>query len=217
MKTITNNKRRVKHSLKHRAQRNHKTHKNKHTKTQLKQHKTHRGGSFRRAEHDAQFNQTDISITSQNIDDFIKAYAYTNSIESHNNVLCTSIAFNDINDTTLINNSINIITTQFNVLETLVIVGCKITVLPESIGNLTALTTLNVNDCPGLTSIPESIGQLSALTTLYVNDCPGLTSIPESIGNLTQLKTLSLDNCTNLTVLPESIGNLTALTTLDFR
>ena len=45
MKTITNNKRRVKHSLKHRAQRNHKTHKNKHTKTQLKQHKTHRGGA----------------------------------------------------------------------------------------------------------------------------------------------------------------------------
>ena len=45
MKTNTNIKRRVKHSIKHRAQRKYKTHKNKHTKTQLKQYKTHRGGA----------------------------------------------------------------------------------------------------------------------------------------------------------------------------
>ena len=45
MKTITNIKRGVKHSIKHRAQRKYKTHKNKHTKTHLKQYKTHKGGA----------------------------------------------------------------------------------------------------------------------------------------------------------------------------
>ena len=45
MKTNTNIKRRVKNSIKHSAQRKHKTHKNKHTKTQLKQYKTHKGGA----------------------------------------------------------------------------------------------------------------------------------------------------------------------------
>jgi len=45
MKTITNIKRRAKNSIKQRKQRKYKTHKNKHTKTQLKQYKTHRGGA----------------------------------------------------------------------------------------------------------------------------------------------------------------------------
>ncbi|MEY9933908.1 hypothetical protein ABH926_008571 [Catenulispora sp. GP43] len=84
--------------------------------------------------------------------------------------------------------------------------GVEIRGLPESIGNLTALTTLDLSET-GLTVLPESIGNLTALTTLDLSET-GLTVLPESIGNLTALTTLDLSE-TGLTVLPESIGNLT--------
>ena len=160
----------------------------------------------------SQFNQKNISITPQNIDAFIKAY--TVSIESHNNVLCTSIAFNNINDIILINNFINIITTQFIVLETLVIFDCMITVLPDSIEKLTKLTTLTLYKFANLTVLPVSIGNLTQLTKLDLYGCKALTILPESIGKLTQLKALSLGDCTKLTELPKTIGNLTQLINL---
>ena len=233
MKTITNNKRRVKHSLKHRAQRKYKTHKNKHAKTQLKQYKTHRGGSASVPQ--SEFDIRSIDITSHNINDFINAY--TNSNASPNN-FCKRIQFNDINDNTLINNAINIITTQFTQLYTLVIVNCNITVLPESIGNLTQLIKLDLNGsnflkklpkeignltelkqfdlakCVALTELPDSIGKLTQLTFLGLSDCASLINLPDSIGNLTNLEALSLNGCEALTILPYTIALLTKLVTL---
>jgi len=64
-----------------------------------------------------------------------------------------------------------------------------------------------------LTTLPESIGNLTSLTTLYL-EFNQLTTLPESIGNLTSLTTLYLE-FNQLTTLPESIGNLTSLTYLD--
>ncbi len=58
MKTITNIKRRAKNSIKQRKQRKYKTHKNKHTKTQLKQYKTHKGGRARLAERNSCFQNS---------------------------------------------------------------------------------------------------------------------------------------------------------------
>ena len=86
--------------------------------------------------------------------------------------------------------------------------GCKMLELkttafstPAIIGNLTALQTLNLQDCRSLaslklrslTSIPEAIGGLTALETQYLYCCDSLTSLPESIGGLTALQTLYLD------------------------
>jgi Leucine-rich repeat (LRR) protein len=90
-----------------------------------------------------------------------------------------------------------------------------LTALPESIGNLQALTMLDLTRCTALTALPESIGNLQALTTLDLSDCEALTALPESIGNLQALTTLDLSDCEALTALPESMGNLQALTTLD--
>ena len=58
----------------------------------------------------------------------------------------------------------------------------------------------------GLLALPESIGNLTNLKTLdlYGN---GLLKLPKSIGNLTNLETLDL-YANELTELPESIGNL---------
>lgn len=89
-----------------------------------------------------------------------------------------------------------------------------LTVLPESIGNLTQLTNLGLMDCENLTTLPESMGNLTQLTKLDLWGCKNLVTLPESIGNLTQLAVLFLGGCENLTTLPESIGNLTQLAVL---
>jgi Leucine-rich repeat (LRR) protein len=84
--------------------------------------------------------------------------------------------------------------------------------LPDSIGNLTNLTELDLTS-NRLTSIPQSIRNLTNLTELDLSNNQ-LTSIPEWIGNLTNLTYLSLSN-NQLTSIPEWIGNLTNLTKLD--
>ena len=86
------------------------------------------------------------------------------------------------------------------------------TSLPESIGNLTQLTELDISDNK-LTSLPGSIGNLVQLTELNVGRNE-LTSLPESIGNLTQLTELDISD-NKLTSLPGSIGNLVQLTVLN--
>ena len=88
----------------------------------------------------------------------------------------------------------------------------KLTELPESIGNLSSLSQLNLGDT-SLTELPESIGNLSSLSQLNLGDT-SLTEVPESIGNLSSLSSLDL-SFTKLTELPESIGNLSSLSSLD--
>jgi Leucine-rich repeat (LRR) protein len=46
-----------------------------------------------------------------------------------------------------------------------------LTGLPESLGQLAALTTLDLSGCDALTGLPESLGQLAALTTLDLSGC----------------------------------------------
>ena len=83
--------------------------------------------------------------------------------------------------------------------------------IPEQIGNLTALTSLDLRGNP-LTELPERIGDLTALTFLNLSHNQ-LTTLPESIGGLTALTFLYLIG-NQLTTLPESIGGLNALTDL---
>ena len=91
----------------------------------------------------------------------------------------------------------------------------RLTWLPESLGQLTALTTLDLSGCRNLHSLPESLGQLTALATLTGRGNGALTRLPESLGGLVALETLDLCECSQLTGLPESLGRLTSLTTLD--
>jgi len=81
----------------------------------------------------------------------------------------------------------------------------QITNIPETIGELTQLTEIYLeNNLFGI--LPESIGNLTNLITLNINENQ-LTSIPENIGNLTGLEKLLLYN-NSLTSLPESICNI---------
>jgi internalin A len=83
--------------------------------------------------------------------------------------------------------------------------------LPESIGQLTKLTSLNLNN-NRMTALPDSIGQLTCLTSLDLSNNK-LKALPESIGKLTNLTSLNLSK-NKLKALPESIGKLTNLTDL---
>jgi Leucine-rich repeat (LRR) protein len=87
-----------------------------------------------------------------------------------------------------------------------------LTILPDSIGNLTNLTELYVRKNQ-LTTLPDSIGNLTNLQVLGVENNQ-LTTLPDWIGNLTHLEYLYVDN-NQLTTLPDSIGNLTNLTKLN--
>ncbi|MHA2393173.1 MAG: leucine-rich repeat domain-containing protein [Promethearchaeota archaeon] len=84
--------------------------------------------------------------------------------------------------------------------------GRGLNYLPESIGQLKFLQTLDLRN-NNLTELPESIGKLEILEELILHD-NALRSVPESIGNLTNLGLLHLDN-NNLTTLPDTICNLT--------
>ncbi len=100
---------------------------------------------------------------------------------------------------------------QLSALEELDLRGTKITELPDSIGQLSALEALYLSDTK-ITELPDSIGQLGALKRLEIS-LAKITKLPDSIGQLSALKTLYL-SCTNITELPDSIGQLGALKTL---
>jgi len=90
--------------------------------------------------------------------------------------------------------------------------GLGLEKLPKSIGKLSQLTMLYVNENQ-LTNLPEGIGALSQLTGLDVSKNQ-LISLPESIGALSQLVELDVSS-NQLTSLPENIGALSQLTELN--
>ena len=89
--------------------------------------------------------------------------------------------------------------------------GLGLTAVPDSIGQLTNLTSLSLQDNQ-LTTVPDSIGQLTNLTSLNLQDNQ-LTTLPDSIGQLTNLNNLYLQG-NQLTTVPDWIGQLINLNTL---
>ena len=89
--------------------------------------------------------------------------------------------------------------------------NCSMRALPDSIGGLKALTSLDLAECVNLTTLPESIAGLTALERLELPNCGALTALPAAIGELKSLTELDLTRCESLTELPATIGGLTAL------
>lgn len=97
-------------------------------------------------------------------------------------------------------------------LTTLNIPSIKISTLPNTIGKLKKLTTLKASFCE-LISLPESIGDLEKLEYLDLG-YNKIENLPKSIHKLIHLKELILNN-NNLGELPSSIGNLSSLELLE--
>ena len=87
----------------------------------------------------------------------------------------------------------------------------SLTTLPEGFGGLTALETLILGHSYALAAVPDTIGELKSLTKLDLSVCKSLVALPDSIGGLKALKVLDLAECESLTALPDTIGGLTAL------
>ncbi|KAK3437145.1 hypothetical protein EUGRSUZ_C01693 [Eucalyptus grandis] len=102
---------------------------------------------------------------------------------------------------------------SFESLTELYLSGTSIKELPEFIGFMEALETLDIVCCESLDHIPNSIGNLASLSVLYIINS-SLREIPDSIGKLQSLVELDL-SVTGITKLPESIGNLQNLRELN--
>lgn len=88
-------------------------------------------------------------------------------------------------------------------------------ILPASLGNLTALTKLNLQYNSIASSIPFSVGNLTSLTYLNLANNILNNNIPVELGNLANLKTLLLNNNKLTGSIPPQLGNLTKLLSLD--
>ena len=83
--------------------------------------------------------------------------------------------------------------------------------IPASLGNLTSLTTLELDNNRLTGEIPASLGSLTSLYRLHLDNNQLTGEIPEELGNLTSLYRLYLYNNQLTGEIPASLGNLTSL------
>jgi internalin A len=93
-------------------------------------------------------------------------------------------------------------------LKSLNLSGNKLTVLPESVERLTELVSLDFSD-NRLAVLPESLGRLTPLQSLNLRSNQ-LMGLPEGVGQLTELRSLNLSS-NKLAELPQRLNRLTQL------
>ncbi|XP_047331848.1 receptor-like protein 53 [Impatiens glandulifera] len=82
--------------------------------------------------------------------------------------------------------------------------------IPDSIVNLTSLTSLTLVENGLYGQVPDAVFNLPALQILFIRSNDG-TILPDSIGHLRSLNLLDFDYCNISGSLPSSIGNLSQL------
>jgi len=85
--------------------------------------------------------------------------------------------------------------------------------LPESVGNLTKLTTLSLHG-KVRGEIPPTLGKLQELTSLLLQGNELIGTIPKELGNCSSLRLLWLNDNQLTGAIPDSLANLTSLTSL---
>lgn len=87
--------------------------------------------------------------------------------------------------------------------------------VPSNISELSSIITLDLSFNPLLTgTIPKSIGYITTIVGLHLDQCKFSGSIPASLGNLHSLTTIDLSSNFLTGSLPSSIGSMKALTNL---
>ncbi|KAL4628703.1 hypothetical protein ACB092_05G258900 [Castanea dentata] len=89
--------------------------------------------------------------------------------------------------------------------------GCsKFVNLPKNLGNLKGLQSLYLKGT-AIEVLPSSIGHLSALYSLKLEDCKNLLRLPSTICYLKEVSYLDLSGCSKIVNLPENLGNMESL------
>ncbi|PHT98018.1 hypothetical protein BC332_33041 [Capsicum chinense] len=102
-------------------------------------------------------------------------------------------------------------------LEVLEISNCpKLDRFPEISEDMHRLSELTLQST-GIRELPLSIGNLSGLTSPDLEHCEDLVSLPNSLSNLKNLRFLCFRGCKRLEKIPENIGDLQVLEELDTR
>ncbi|OMO80276.1 hypothetical protein CCACVL1_13061 [Corchorus capsularis] len=100
-------------------------------------------------------------------------------------------------------------------LEKLILSGCSnLRRFPEIDGEMEHLVELYLDGTP-IEQLPTSIGHLSSLVLLNLEDCRNLANLPSSIHGLKCLKKLNLSGCSKVENLPEELQDLEFLEMLD--
>ncbi|XP_074287787.1 putative disease resistance protein RGA1 [Silene latifolia] len=86
--------------------------------------------------------------------------------------------------------------------------------LPEAIGQLLHLRSLDLSYNRDLKVLPKSITKLVNLQTLNLFSCKSLRQLPDDMSKLIDLSTLDIRKCNELSCMPAGIGMLTCLQTL---
>ncbi|XP_074287697.1 putative disease resistance protein RGA1 [Silene latifolia] len=86
--------------------------------------------------------------------------------------------------------------------------------LPEAIGQLLHLRSLDLSSSRNLKALPKSITKLVNLQTLNLFSCDSLRQLPDDMSKLIDLSTLDIRKCNELSYMPTGIGTLTCLHTL---
>jgi Leucine-rich repeat (LRR) protein len=71
--------------------------------------------------------------------------------------------------------------------------------LPEELGDLKDLVSLDLFDCANLQSLPDAVGKLLALKCLNLSACGMLNYLPSGVVGLTSLQILNTRDCDELT------------------
>ncbi|XP_058179419.1 disease resistance protein RUN1-like [Rhododendron vialii] len=90
--------------------------------------------------------------------------------------------------------------------------NCNLSCLPNEVGNLISLETLDLGQ-NNLRTLPDNICNLTCLKKLYLSNCD-VSHLPSKIGRLVALEALILEGNSLLT-LPDSLCNLTRLKNLN--
>ena len=76
-----------------------------------------------------------------------------------------------------------------------------VVVVVAQCGDIPSCRTLYDNQLSG--SIPESVGNLSCLATLDLRQCAGLVELPKTLSSVLSLRDLPLDGCDEIVALPD--------------
>ncbi|XP_066305861.1 putative disease resistance protein RGA3 isoform X2 [Miscanthus floridulus] len=100
---------------------------------------------------------------------------------------------------------------RMTALESLKIYQCGgLTELPDSMRSLTSLRSLFINFCSAICMLPEWLGELRLLQKMTIRSCHSLRDL-QIIGHLASLQELRIERCDELHQLPESLGELCSL------